>query len=206
MYTAPNGNAVNFELILYTAPLGSAVTFEFTPDATATPSVQTLTLATASPSVVIDISTTPSVQALTAETYSVTIQFGATAEVNVVGGTFETYAVTVSIPNTTAYPNEIATTLATLTPTLQFDYVTTIGQTVDGIFATNSVTLIHDVVIQAGTILGKQCIVGANAVVRGEFSDYCVIAGIPAKIVKRYDLITKQWKKTDVKGNFIDEI
>lgn len=64
----------------------------------------------------------------------------------------------------------------------------------------------YGVVIQAGTILGKQCIVGANAVVRGEFSDYCVIAGIPAKIVKRYDLITKQWKKTDVKGNFIDEI
>jgi len=60
--------------------------------------------------------------------------------------------------------------------------------------------------IQAGTILGKHCVVGANAVVRGEFPDYCVIVGIPAKIVKRYDVITKQWKKTDAKGNFRDEV
>jgi len=64
----------------------------------------------------------------------------------------------------------------------------------------------YGVVIQAGTILGKQCIVGANAVVRGEFPDYCVIVGIPAKIVKRYDVITKEWKKTDAKGNFRYEI
>lgn len=60
--------------------------------------------------------------------------------------------------------------------------------------------------IQAGTILGKHCVVGTNAVVRGEFPDYCVIVGIPAKIVKRYDVITKQWKKTDAKGNFRDEV
>lgn len=60
--------------------------------------------------------------------------------------------------------------------------------------------------IQAGTILGKHCVVGANAVVRGEFPDYCVIVGIPAKIVKCYDVITKQWKKTDAKGNFRDEV
>lgn len=64
----------------------------------------------------------------------------------------------------------------------------------------------YGVVIQAGTILGKHCVVGANAVVRGEFPDYCVIVGIPAKIVTRYDVITKQWKKTDAKGNFKDEI
>lgn len=60
--------------------------------------------------------------------------------------------------------------------------------------------------IQAGTILGKHCVVGANAVVKGEFPDYCVIVGIPAKIVKRYDFVTKEWKKTDAKGNFRDEI
>jgi acetyltransferase-like isoleucine patch superfamily enzyme len=64
----------------------------------------------------------------------------------------------------------------------------------------------YGVVIQAGTVLGKQCIVGANAVVRGHFPDYSVIVGIPAKIVKRYDIDTLQWKKTDSKGNFINEI
>ena len=49
--------------------------------------------------------------------------------------------------------------------------------------------------IQAGTVLGKQCIIGANSVVRGEFPDYCVIAGSPAKIIKIYDLETKRWQK-----------
>ena len=34
--------------------------------------------------------------------------------------------------------------------------------------------------IQAGTKLGKQCIVGANSVVRGDFPDYCVVVGAPA--------------------------
>ncbi|EOB2820164.1 acyltransferase [Vibrio vulnificus] len=49
--------------------------------------------------------------------------------------------------------------------------------------------------IQAGTKLGKQCIVGTNSVVRGEFPDYCVIVGVPAKIVKKYNLETKSWEK-----------
>ncbi len=64
----------------------------------------------------------------------------------------------------------------------------------------------YGAVIQAGTILGKQCIVGANAVVRGHFPDYCVIVGIPAKIVKRYDALSGIWKKTNSKGEFLDEI
>lgn len=58
--------------------------------------------------------------------------------------------------------------------------------------------------IQAGTKLGRQCIIGTNAVVRGEFPDYCVIVGIPAKIVKRYNHETCQWQKTDQTGEFID--
>lgn len=49
--------------------------------------------------------------------------------------------------------------------------------------------------IQAGTKLGKQCIVGTNAVVRGEFPDYCVIVGVPAKIKKIYNFKTKKWEK-----------
>lgn len=51
--------------------------------------------------------------------------------------------------------------------------------------------------IMAGTILGKQCVVGANSVVRGHFPDYCVLAGAPAKIVKRYNLDTQSWEKTN---------
>lgn len=64
----------------------------------------------------------------------------------------------------------------------------------------------YGTVIQAGTILGKQCVVGANSVVRGTFPDYCVIVGAPARIVKRYDQLSKQWRRTDSEGNFIDEV
>ena len=59
--------------------------------------------------------------------------------------------------------------------------------------------------ILPGSNLGKQCIVGANAVVNGVFPDYSVIAGIPAKIIKRYDFESATWKRTDANGNFICE-
>lgn len=49
--------------------------------------------------------------------------------------------------------------------------------------------------IQAGTVLGKQCIVGTNAVVRGKFDDYSVIVGAPAKAVKKLNLSTGIWEK-----------
>ena len=62
----------------------------------------------------------------------------------------------------------------------------------------------YGAVIQAGTILGKQCIVGSNSVVRGTFPDYCVIVGVPARIVKRYDEKSGVWRKTDKDGEFID--
>lgn len=58
--------------------------------------------------------------------------------------------------------------------------------------------------IQAGTILGDQCVVGANAVVRGSFPDYSVIVGVPARVVKCYNTATKQWEKTNVDGTFLD--
>lgn len=51
------------------------------------------------------------------------------------------------------------------------------------------------VAIQAGTILGEQCIVGANSVVRGEFPDFCVIAGAPAKIIKIYNKTSGVWER-----------
>lgn len=44
--------------------------------------------------------------------------------------------------------------------------------------------------------IGKHCIIGANSVVNKDIPDYCVVCGNPAKIVKKYNLITKQWEKT----------
>ncbi|MBA0167782.1 DapH/DapD/GlmU-related protein [Pectobacterium sp. CFBP8739] len=49
--------------------------------------------------------------------------------------------------------------------------------------------------IQAGTILGKGCIVGANAVVRGVFPDYSVIVGAPGRVIKRYNPETSSWER-----------
>jgi acetyltransferase-like isoleucine patch superfamily enzyme len=58
--------------------------------------------------------------------------------------------------------------------------------------------------IQAGTHLGDHCIVGTNAVVRGSFPDYCVLAGVPARIVKRRDAETGLWRRTNPKGEFVE--
>lgn len=44
-----------------------------------------------------------------------------------------------------------------------------------------------------GARIGRNCIVAANAVVTHDVPDYCVVAGIPARIIKRYDIATKTW-------------
>ena len=48
--------------------------------------------------------------------------------------------------------------------------------------------------IQAGTILGKHCIVGTNAVVRGSYPDYSVIVGVPGRVIKRYNPKSGNWE------------
>jgi acetyltransferase-like isoleucine patch superfamily enzyme len=57
-----------------------------------------------------------------------------------------------------------------------------------------------------GAKIGKHCIVGANSVVNRDIPDYCVVVGVPAKIVKRYHPRSKVWKRTDDNGDFLSEI
>lgn len=52
-----------------------------------------------------------------------------------------------------------------------------------------------NVTVLAGTRIGKNSVIGANSVVKGKFEDYCVIAGNPAKIIKKYD--GEKWIKMD---------
>lgn len=52
-------------------------------------------------------------------------------------------------------------------------------------------------VILPGSKLGKQCIVGANSVVRGEYPDFSVLVGSPAKIVKKYNFDLNIWEKNN---------
>jgi acetyltransferase-like isoleucine patch superfamily enzyme len=43
-----------------------------------------------------------------------------------------------------------------------------------------------NVVILPGTQIGEHVVVAAGAVVRGEVPDRCVVAGVPARIVRRW--------------------
>jgi acetyltransferase-like isoleucine patch superfamily enzyme len=45
----------------------------------------------------------------------------------------------------------------------------------------------HGAVILPGTRLGRNTVVAAGAVVRGEFPDHAVLAGVPARLVRRHD-------------------
>lgn len=49
--------------------------------------------------------------------------------------------------------------------------------------------------ILPGSHLGKHCVVGSNSIVKGDYPDYSVIAGNPARIIKIYDKKTKMWRR-----------
>jgi acetyltransferase-like isoleucine patch superfamily enzyme len=44
----------------------------------------------------------------------------------------------------------------------------------------------HGAVILPGTTLGRNVVVAAGSVVRGDIADHSVIAGVPAKVIRRY--------------------
>ena len=41
--------------------------------------------------------------------------------------------------------------------------------------------------ILPGVFIGEGCIIGANAVVTKSFPPGCILAGVPAKIIKKYN-------------------
>ncbi len=49
--------------------------------------------------------------------------------------------------------------------------------------------------IMPGVCLGERCIVGAGAVVTRSFPAYCMIGGIPARVLKQYDTKEHAWVK-----------
>ena len=57
--------------------------------------------------------------------------------------------------------------------------------------------------ILPGTVIGNHVSVGANSVVSGIIPDYSVVVGAPAIVVKRYDEMSKSWRKKDKEGYFI---
>jgi acetyltransferase-like isoleucine patch superfamily enzyme len=49
--------------------------------------------------------------------------------------------------------------------------------------------------ILAGTVLGDGCVVGTNAVVRGEFPPHSVMVGVPGRVVKRFNRESQIWER-----------
>jgi len=63
-------------------------------------------------------------------------------------------------------------------------------------------TWIGENVCILGVTIGKNCVIGANAVVTQDIPDYSVAVGIPARIIKRFNHDSKSWEATDTQGVF----
>ena len=51
------------------------------------------------------------------------------------------------------------------------------------------------VCILPGVTIGKKFIIGAGAVVNKSIPDYSMAAGVPAKVIKKYNFKTHSWEK-----------
>ncbi|RGR57231.1 acyltransferase [Agathobacter rectalis] len=49
--------------------------------------------------------------------------------------------------------------------------------------------------ILGGTHIGKNVVIAAHSVVKGDFPDYCVCGGVPAHIIRQYNIKTGKWEK-----------
>jgi acetyltransferase-like isoleucine patch superfamily enzyme len=52
-------------------------------------------------------------------------------------------------------------------------------------------------VILPGVTIGKHCVIGANSVVNSDIPDYCVAAGVPAKVIQKYSLSKSCWERIE---------
>jgi acetyltransferase-like isoleucine patch superfamily enzyme len=53
----------------------------------------------------------------------------------------------------------------------------------------------ESVSILPGVRIGKASIIGANSVVTKDIPDYCIAAGNPAKVIKKYNFNTRHWER-----------
>lgn len=52
-------------------------------------------------------------------------------------------------------------------------------------------------VICGNITIGNHVVIGACSFVNKSIPDYCVVAGVPARIIKKYIFETRQWEKCD---------
>lgn len=53
------------------------------------------------------------------------------------------------------------------------------------------------VIVLPGVIIGEGSIIGSSAVVNKDIPPFCIAVGVPAKIIKKFDFQTNEWKLLD---------
>lgn len=53
----------------------------------------------------------------------------------------------------------------------------------------------NNVTILGGITIGKKAIIGAGAVVTHDIPEYCIAAGNPARVIKKFNFSTQSWDK-----------
>lgn len=65
----------------------------------------------------------------------------------------------------------------------------------DSVIISDGTWIGTNAVIVGNVKIGKNCVIGANSVVTKDIPDYCIAAGIPARIIKRYNIETHSWER-----------
>lgn len=69
------------------------------------------------------------------------------------------------------------------------------------IYIGNNVWIGEDVTILPGVTIGDGSVIGSNAVVSRDIPAGCIAAGVPARIIKKYDFNTKEWRRVNEKAS-----
>lgn len=68
----------------------------------------------------------------------------------------------------------------------------------------NRVWIGEGVIVLPGVTIGDGVIVGAHSIVNKDIPNDTIAVGSPVKIIKKYNISTKQWEKTNADGSFIE--
>ncbi|WP_310391098.1 DapH/DapD/GlmU-related protein [Hymenobacter sp.] len=63
----------------------------------------------------------------------------------------------------------------------------------NGVYIGKNTFIGYMVTVLPGVSIGKNCVVGSHSVVTKSFPDFSMIAGAPAKLIKKYDFTKNDW-------------